>query len=272
MKKLLLSFTAIVAGGMLFAQSTASVLCPNLIMTNSTGQKRDLYAELAKGKIIVLDLFFCNCAACIGNAPAIEKAFKNHGSGTGNIDFWGINVKGEGAPGINAYKTKYNITNQCFGGQEGKAAGQAIHNTFEPASTSYGNPLYAVVCPDKKTFYKVNGPPASATGFDTYFAQCGTVGVNNITHDENHARFVSVYPNPSNNASKVDFFLSEKGHVQIAIFNLLGEQVSVLANEIFDMGTHTLDFSTTFLPSGNYLIKMITDSGVADVAKITIVN
>ena len=272
MKKLLLVFTAMAVSGILFAQTTT---CPNLTMTNTNGQSRDLYTELASGKAIVLDLFFTTCGWCQAYAPKIDQAYVAHGSGTGSSDFWGIDVGIGGNPesnaSINTYKTTYGVTNQCFGGTASQAAFGKLANAFAPGQTNFGMPLYAVICPNKKGFWKVNYPP-TATGFDTYFSQCGVLGVNNIVRDESQARFVSIYPNPANNESKIDFFISERGKVQIAIFNLLGEQVDVIANETFDMGTHTLDFSAVALTSGNYLIKMITENGIADVTKLTIAN
>src|SRR3989337_4439093 len=110
MKKLILCFMAVIAGGILFAQT---VTCPNLTMTNTNGQSRDLYTELAKGKAIVIDLFYNECGWCQTYAPKIDQAYKAHGSGTGKIDFWGINTRAQSDASINAYKTQFGVTNQC---------------------------------------------------------------------------------------------------------------------------------------------------------------
>ena len=268
MKKLLLSLTAIMAGGFLFAQT---VTCPNLTITNTSGQSMDLYTELGKGKAVVLDLFFTTCGWCQTYAPIIDQAYKAKGSGAGKIDFWGIDVQSETNASINAYKTQFGVSNQCFGNAAAGSAFSKLAQAFAPGQSNFGMPLYAVICPNKKGFWDVNYPP-TAGGFDIFLSQCGVLGVNNLERDETQARFINIYPNPANNDSKLDFFVAEQGKVQIAIFNLLGEQVDIIANETFDSGTHTLDFSAVALTSGNYLIKMTTENGIADVTKLTIAN
>lgn len=267
MKNQLLSLAAILSCGMLFAQTTT---VPNFTLTSSTGQKFDLYVELNKGKTIVLDLWYNECGWCQSYAPTVEQAYTAHGSGTGNIDFWGINTKGQSDASINTYKTTYGVSNKCFGGTASTNAKSKTFLAFNPGGGSYGTPAYVVVCPNKKGWWNVNKPP-TATGFDTYFTQCGALGVNNIVDNENQTRFVSIYPNPGNNESKIDFFMAERSHLQITVFNILGEQIAVLASETYDTGMHTINFSGSLsFPAGNYLIKMTTDNGISDIAKFVV--
>lgn len=273
MKKFLLSFSAIIVSGMLFAQ-TGNV--QNFSMVSSTGQSVDLYTVLGQGKVVIADIWFNECSWCRQYAPMIEQIYQAKGAGAGNVDIWGINSQGQSNTSINSYKTTYGVTNKCFGntGSTGSVnALQKIYFGLNPnGSGNFGTPAYVVICPNKKGWWAVNYPP-TLTGFDTYITQCGASGngVYNIVRDETQARFVSIYPNPGTNDSKIDFFIAERGKVEITMFNLLGAQVGVIANETFDAGTHTLDFSAQ-LPAGNYIVKMITENGIADVTKLVIVN
>lgn len=268
MRKLLLPLMTLFVSGMLFAQT---VTIPDFTVTSSTGQQVTFYTELNKGKVIVLDLWYNECGFCQSYAPTIEQIYQAKGAGAGSFDVLSLNVKGQSDASINAYKTAHGVTNKCFGGAEASSAKSKVVTAFYPGGTTYGTPSFVVVCPNKKGWWNVNKPP-TLTGFDTYIAQCGSsTGVNNIVQDENQARFVSIYPNPVNSDSKIDFFLAERSKIEITMFNLLGKQVVVLANEIVDAGTHTLDLSVQ-LPSGNYLVKMIAENGVADVAKLVIAN
>jgi len=273
MKKLFLSLVAIMGSGIIFAQQP--ILIKNIVLTGSKGEQVDLYARCAQGLTTILDIWYNECGSCQGYAPKIEQIYKAKGSGTGTVDIWGLNNQGQSDASVNTYKSQFGVTNKCFGGTAGKNAAWGVYFDCHPGVTSggFGTPAYVVVCPDKKAYWNVNYPP-TATGFDTYISQCGTSsnGVYNIIRDENQARFVSIYPNPGNSASKIDFFIAERGNVEITIFNLVGEQVGVLANETFDMGSHTLDFSAANLTAGNYMIKMITENGVADVTKLVIVK
>jgi len=274
MKKLLLSLAVLITSGALFAQVVQGTIKRDWTVVSSNGVSKSLFSELALGKILILDVWYNECGWCKTYAPVIEQVYTAKGSGTGTIDVWGLNSNAQSDASINSYKSAQGVTNKCFGGSASQTAVSRVYFDINVGgSGSFGTPSYVVVCPNKKAWWNVNYPP-TATGFDTYISQCGTSsnGVYNIIRDENQARFVSIYPNPGNSASKIDFFIAERGNVEITIFNLVGEQVGVLANETFDMGSHTLDFSAANLTAGNYMIKMITENGVADVTKLVIVK
>lgn len=280
MKKLLLSLMAAITTGIVTGQVAApTVTIPNFNVTSTTGQTYSLYTELAKGKNIIVDMFYVTCSYCIQHAPTIEQIYQAKGAGTGNVEIWGLDDRtNESNAQVNSYKTAHGITNPCFANSGGSYnANGDIVIAFGLGGVTYSLPSYVVICGkgpyERKAYWHVNYPP-TLTGFDQYLTKCATTstGVDNIVHDETQARFVSIYPNPSNNASKIDFFLAERGNVEMVMFNLLGEQVGVLANQTFDSGTHTIDFSQSNLPSGNYMIKMITENGIADVAKVMMTN
>jgi len=46
------------------------------------------------------------------------------------------------------------------------------------------------------------------------------------------------YPNPFNPGTYIDFFLSEKEHVTITVFNSLGQKIRTLEHDIFEAGKH----------------------------------
>jgi len=275
MKKQLLSLMALFAGGVLLAQSNPTVTIPDFTTTSSTGITVNLYTELAKGKTIIIEGYFNACGKCRAAVPTIDAIYKAKGSGTGNVDIWTLNVNGESNASVNAFKATYGATNKYFGEASGDAAFGKVFFAFYPSGGGFGTPVFSVICPNKKGWWNVNAPPPTLTGFDSYIAKCATLpvsGVNEILRDKNKARLVGIYPTPSNNESKIEFFIAERGNVEITMFNFLGQQVGVLANENFDSGTHTIDLSAPNLPSGNYLIKMITEGGIQDVAKVVMVN
>ncbi len=47
------------------------------------------------------------------------------------------------------------------------------------------------------------------------------------------------YPNPFNPSTSIQYSLPERAHVRIDIYNLLGQRVSQLVNEIQTAGEHT---------------------------------
>ncbi len=64
------------------------------------------------------------------------------------------------------------------------------------------------------------------------------------------------YPNPFNPVTQIDFALPARTHVLAAVFNRLGQQVALLANQEFDAGHHTLAFDGNYLSSGIYFIRI----------------
>jgi hypothetical protein len=66
------------------------------------------------------------------------------------------------------------------------------------------------------------------------------------------------YPNPFNPTTTIEFNLVESGTVTLTVFNMLGEQVTMLVNGYLDQGSHTVQFSGAGLPSGTYLYRLDT--------------
>lgn len=66
------------------------------------------------------------------------------------------------------------------------------------------------------------------------------------------------YPNPFNPATSIRFGLPEAQRVRVAIYDVVGRQIDVLADGVLSAGYHTLRFEASGLPSGLYLLRMDT--------------
>ncbi|MBK7980441.1 MAG: T9SS type A sorting domain-containing protein [Ignavibacteriae bacterium] len=67
------------------------------------------------------------------------------------------------------------------------------------------------------------------------------------------------YPNPFNLNTTISFGLPEKSQVTLKVFNLLGEEVAQVVNQILDAGTHSVNFDASMLPSGMYIYSLQTE-------------
>ncbi len=65
----------------------------------------------------------------------------------------------------------------------------------------------------------------------------------------------SHYPNPFNARTTVSYRVPARGRVQIAVYNLLGEKVVTLRDEIQGEGEYRVNFSGEHLASGIYLCR-----------------
>ncbi|MDP8207958.1 MAG: C25 family cysteine peptidase [Candidatus Electryonea clarkiae] len=67
--------------------------------------------------------------------------------------------------------------------------------------------------------------------------------------------FKGAYPNPFNPTVNINFSLKHSVEVQARIYNLLGQEVAVLADNILEAGQHTLTFEGMDMASGMYFLK-----------------
>ena len=72
------------------------------------------------------------------------------------------------------------------------------------------------------------------------------------------------YPNPFNPSTEIQYSLSEPGHVHLAIFDTLGQQIAVLVNDEKPAGTQKvtwngLDDRGAQVPSGCYFYRLTVD-------------
>jgi hypothetical protein len=79
------------------------------------------------------------------------------------------------------------------------------------------------------------------------------------------------YPNPFNPSTTVRFAVPVRSHVRIALFDLLGRQVAVLADDLKEPGHHTLTVDGRMLSSGVYLCRMDAD-GFQKMMRMTLVK
>jgi hypothetical protein len=70
------------------------------------------------------------------------------------------------------------------------------------------------------------------------------------------------YPNPFNPSTKISYLLTNTGKVRLSVYDILGREIAVLANEIQTVGAHEVTFSANGLSSGIYFYKLQAANGV----------
>ncbi len=70
------------------------------------------------------------------------------------------------------------------------------------------------------------------------------------------------YPNPFNPTTNIEFTV-ETGMVNLAVYNLAGQQVATLVNGMVESGTHTVTFDASNLTSGVYFYTLSANGQVA---------
>ncbi len=68
------------------------------------------------------------------------------------------------------------------------------------------------------------------------------------------------YPNPFNPTTKISFAIPEKSQIKLRVFDVLGREVSLLADGVYEAGKYQITFDAGNLPSGVYFYNLTTGS------------
>ena len=64
------------------------------------------------------------------------------------------------------------------------------------------------------------------------------------------------YPNPFNPTTTIKYSIPIAGLVTLTVYNILGEQVKTLINQVMPAGNHSVQFNASSLASGIYLYRI----------------
>ena len=70
------------------------------------------------------------------------------------------------------------------------------------------------------------------------------------------------YPNPFNPSTTIKYGIPEAGNVRLAVYNLIGEEVALLADGYSEAGFFEVNFDASNLPSGAYFYKLQSQNSV----------
>lgn len=109
-------------------------------------------------------------------------------------------------------------------------------------------------------------------GLDLISLVGSTVGINPI-NSEIPSKFSlnQNYPNPFNPVTNISFSLPVSGNIKLAVYDMLGNEVAVLANGFQKAGNFTADFNATKLASGTYFYRL-TAGEFVDTKKMVLIK
>jgi choice-of-anchor B domain-containing protein len=114
------------------------------------------------------------------------------------------------------------------------------------------------------SFFDKNLQPGTYTyrlkqvDFDGNFAYSEEI----IVEINNPSNFIlnQNYPNPFNPSTSIKFSLPVSSFANLSIYNLVGEKVGELVNEVLQEGEYNYNFVAANLPSGIYIAKLSTEN------------
>lgn len=164
---------------------------------------------------------------------------------------------------INSYLFEIEKTTGLNGGSGWKTIGSipAAGNSNAPKEYAFTDiyPLYG------KQYYRLK---MIDTDGSFEYSQAVEV-VNNSTPTE--YALEQNYPNPFNPNTTIAYQLPVESKVTLSVYNVLGEQVAILVDEVKTPGIHFADFNVSTLPSGMYVYVLKAGEFVS-VKKMTLVK
>jgi hypothetical protein len=103
-------------------------------------------------------------------------------------------------------------------------------------------------------------------GSDVYAVDGISIASNIVISESASANSYKLYqnvPNPFNGTTTVKFYVPESSEVTIGVYNMLGEFVAEVTNDIYNAGKHEVEFNSNDLGQGTYFVTMTTDSFTA---------
>jgi hypothetical protein len=64
------------------------------------------------------------------------------------------------------------------------------------------------------------------------------------------------YPNPFNPSTTIEYSIPRSDRVSLKVFNLLGQEIATLVNEVQAAGTYAVSFNASSFPSGVYFYRL----------------
>jgi hypothetical protein len=80
------------------------------------------------------------------------------------------------------------------------------------------------------------------------------------------------YPNPFNPSTTITFDVAKAGRLTLQVFNILGQEVATLVNEVKAPGTYATRLDGAALPSGTYIYRLQSDAGNTQVKKMMLLK
>lgn len=131
---------------------------------------------------------------------------------------------------------------------------EGVGTTSENQNYSFVDNISGVT--SEKLYYRLK--QVDFGGAATYYDEIEVVNAfapDQFTLDQN-------FPNPFNPSTRISFGLPERSNITLKVFNLMGEEVAVLANGLYESGTYSIDFNAIGLVSGVYIYSLQTESNL----------
>lgn len=212
--------------------------------TSATPQETQFLRTYLKAKFVSDD----------SNIYGVQGVDSTQFSGLG----FGFGVQGNGSPYIEDYPDvidtsggsipilKYNAVS---------TAGIAYTGNFNNSSSN-GQLVYIAL--PFETINLATDRTKVMTAALKYFGLIPPSSIDDMDFSPNNFELSQNYPNPFNPSTKINYEISSRENVELKVFDILGNEVAVLVNEVQSPGKYEIEFKGSNLPSGVYFYRLLS--------------
>ena len=91
---------------------------------------------------------------------------------------------------------------------------------------------------------------------DDWYSNPNPTGVSDAAVEVGSFKLLANYPNPFNPETTIKFEIPGNGYVNLAVYNIQGEEVAVLINDFRNAGTYSVSFNGSNIASGIYFYRL----------------
>lgn len=202
------------------------------------------YSRFVRGEIVLKNNIFFGATGALSNRAAVRAYLQNNGNRTVNPALVGIARLHTAAAKLDPRPA---------------AGSAALTGAATPPADGFFTPV---------DYVGAFGPNANwAADWTALYAndilRDGTqTGIEDADVSLPDATTLLSYPNPVRGEAAIVFALDAPQHVRLAVYDLMGREVAVLADEYASAGTKTVRFDAAGLASGTYVYRLATERGV----------
>jgi alpha-D-xyloside xylohydrolase len=116
--------------------------------------------------------------------------------------------------------------------------------------------VFTIVWVDTGNGIGINSPTTIDTVINYNGSAMTVTSVSNTASIPMQPRLEQNYPNPFNAVTKISYSIPQRSHVVLKIYDLLGREVAVLADQWNNPGAYTVDWNAKEFASGMYMCRL----------------
>jgi hypothetical protein len=237
----------------------AIVVWSNNSFNNATtlGNRLADYVDL--GGAVVMTQFCFYLGTNYGMSGRLQSSYSPFSTGDIRYAWYSLGVHQPSHPlmaGVDEMTTYYStaVNMQNGGVSVASLDDSTPFVAFHPGTSTVGiNAFYGA-----NSFYPMEGDWLPLLHNAILFAR-GDVGIDEFDPSlPDKVALSQNYPNPFNPSTSIAFDLPRKEHVKLSVYNLLGQELTRLADREFEAGRHEVIFNAESFSSGVYFYKLRT--------------